>query len=185
MSWGSCKLGLDVVDMTSHWRFPSFLIGLHPRVRNTKLIGGPCLFSRGLWLRWRVVAIAHRSVILECFGCFGLVLTMIIHRFGVRMLWFYPRGSSVIVTSANLDLSSSIWWCGGFLASIRLSWRTGTASTFTRSSRLNVIKARAFDYVTCNGVVTYNRNTAQADSVAWPILVAMLELSPELAQCQS
>ena len=27
------------------------------------------------------VAIAHRSIILECFGCVGLVLTTIVHRF--------------------------------------------------------------------------------------------------------
>ena len=27
------------------------------------------------------MAIAHRSVILDCFGCVGLVLTTIVHRF--------------------------------------------------------------------------------------------------------
>ena len=36
----------------------------------------------GLRLGWRAgsVVIAHRSVILECFACVGLVLTTIVHR---------------------------------------------------------------------------------------------------------
>ena len=50
---------------------------------NTKLIGG----SSSVLARTPTstgdggVAIAHRSVILECFGCVGLVLTTIVHRF--------------------------------------------------------------------------------------------------------
>jgi len=53
-------------------------------VRNTKLIGG----TLSLLARTRTsmedgvgVAIVQRSVILECFGCVGLVLTTIVHRF--------------------------------------------------------------------------------------------------------
>ena len=50
---------------------------------------GLCLFSRGLRLRWRMgsVAIAQRSVILECFKCVGLVLTTIVH----RLVWPWYR----------------------------------------------------------------------------------------------
>ena len=133
-------------------------------MRNTKLIGGPLfLLARTTTsMEDGGAAIAHRLVILECFGCVGLVLTTIVHRF----VW----SAYALLLLQRKKGGRNIGWCGGFFGVKRqslfrrsgLSRRTGTASICMRPSRLNV-NVGTFDCVTSDGV---QRNTAQVDSVA-------------------